>query len=1087
MLAAFPPGADCQGTDPEPDLSSPSGIVPSLQETEVKSTAESIGPSSDEFLSKILTPDAAGAFSETYQPFSGTMLINMVDIRLPGKGGLDLVIQRYYKSSIWNRTDDPNFGVIHHAAGVDTGDWLGGNGWQLHMGKVRNPAGVGSPIWHPGLVDNPVVIMPDGSEHVLYSTGDQNLRITAERWEYRWDQDTKTFYLTVNDGTIYEFKAEPFFHREGCYGGPCTPLSSSCEEGSCNGYAGMIGTYHYQCTAIEDVHGNRITIEYDEGGAIERIVDTLNRRVEFTYYSSEQGDNYWVRKRRIKTITVKAVIDNTLQTIQRWEYKYAGVPYWEPWEAKYPLIKTTTVRHIDLLTEVIPPEGQSWKFEYYPEPDPGEKFGDKMMLKKVTFPAGGAIEYTYSDTVYDVGQFDGTVQHATLASRKVSGRGVPTGTWTYAYPPETDNSPDVAGRDDHVTTIAGPDGSFESYRYHGWTPYTGSQQDGMDDAGMWKVGLLKEKITSYGGQTVRTAYTWEEDEQVSEDYHYSTLWNYLPAPGNPRRYHAGIHFIRPDTVTTETSRDGRSYRTVQSEFDEYGNPLQITEEGDLNRTTTLEYWYNPDRHILDGRPAYSEVSPGGRQQIWYDQTGLPIRRMVNASAKGAHDGIETEFAYYDRGDLWKEIGINTPQNHEVFFEGYSFGLPEKITTKMAGQPDIVVNREITPFGRLAWEEDGRGEMSRTHYTYDNLGRVRRIIPPHGFETEINYISIDSAHFIDVYRGDSWSQFLFDGLDRLVEKKDVRRNDKTQYVYNAFGSKVAEKNYLGGSPADTITYDLIGRLSRITHPDQKKVTYSYNDASVTLTDENNHVTTHHYAAFGHPDDRRLVSVVDAEDTMWRYEYDPAKNILTAINAPGSSADRSFHYDYRHLMAWEKNPETGTILYSYTPRGQVQTRTRGSERVVYSYDPAGRLVKIDPPGSTFDVTFEYNAAGLRTGMTSAAGSFEYEYDGNQRLDYKQSTIGGRFYPQDFIYDDMDRLAQTIYPSGRIVEYQYNTKMQLEAVTDPDTSADYIDYISYFPWGGTKDIAYQGGVQTSFGYDSRFRVNAIHTATKTRRCCI
>ncbi|MEE4265201.1 MAG: RHS repeat-associated core domain-containing protein [Desulfobacteraceae bacterium] len=1080
MLTAFPPGANCQSADQESDLTSQSDIVPSPQETVAKSTAESIGPSRDEFLSKILTPDAAGAFSETYQPFSGTMLINMVDIRLPGKGGLDLVIQRYYKSSIWNRTDDPNCGVIHHAAGVDTGDWLGGNGWQLHMGKVRNPAGVGSPIWKPGVVDNPVVIMPDGSEHVLYSTGDQNLRISAERWTYRWDPDTKTFYLTVNDGTVYEFQAKPFYFEPGCYFVSC-PASSNGND--YNGYIDSLGTVYYQCTAVEDVHGNRIVIEYDDNGAIERIVDTWNRRIHFTYYDLEKGsewyDQWWVRQRRIKTIAVKAVFEDKLQTIQRWEYKYAGVPYWEPWDALYPLIDKKLVRKIDLLTEVIPPEGRSWKFEYYPEPDPGEEVGDKMMLKKVTFPAGGTIEYNYSDTVYDVGQFDGTVQHATLASRTVSGRGVPTGTWTYAYPPEVENSPAVAGRDDHVTTITGPDGSFESYRYHGWTPYTGSQSKGMDDAGMWKVGLLKEKIASYGGQTVKTAYTWEEDSEISGDFHLSTLWNCLPVPGNPRRYHAGVHFIRPDAVTTETSRDGCSYRIVQSEFDEYGNPLEITEEGDLNRTTTLEYWYNPDRHILDGRPAYREASPGGRQQIWYDETGLPFRRMVNASAKGADDGIETEYFHHPWGDLWKEVGINTPQNHEVRYEDYSFGLPKKIVTEMADQPDIVINRDITPLGRLAWEEDGRGEMSRTEYTYDDLGRIRFITPPLGLKTEINFISTDSAHFIDVYRGDSWTQFLFDGLDRLVEKKDVRRNDKTQYVYNGFGSIVEEKGYLGGSLADTIAYDLLGRLALIMHPDQHSVIYGYDGSSVTVTDENNHVTTHHYAAFGQPDDRRLESVVDAEGTFWRYEYDPAKNILTAINAPGSSADRSFHYDHRHLMDWEKNPENGTVFYSYTPQGQVKTRTRGSETVVYKYDPAGRLFKIDPPGSTFDVTFEYNPAGLRTGVASSAGSFEYEYDGNQRLDWKQSTIDNRFYPQDFIYDDMDRLEQTIYPSGRIVEYQYNTKMQLEAVTDPDTSDEYIDNISYFPWGGTKDIAYQGGVQTSFGYDSRFRVNAIHTA--------
>jgi hypothetical protein len=139
-----------------------------------KSSETGIGPSGDAFPSKFTTPGVAGASTETYQPFSSALLINMIDIRLPGKGGLDLVIQRYYKSSIWNRTDDPMCGVIHHAAGADTGDWVGGNGWQLHVGKIENPACIGSPAgFYPP--DNPVGSMPDGSEHVFYSTDDPNI------------------------------------------------------------------------------------------------------------------------------------------------------------------------------------------------------------------------------------------------------------------------------------------------------------------------------------------------------------------------------------------------------------------------------------------------------------------------------------------------------------------------------------------------------------------------------------------------------------------------------------------------------------------------------------------------------------------------------------------------------------------------------------------------------------------------------------------------------------------------------------------------------------------------------------------------
>ena len=128
-------------------------------------------PSEDGYLAKVAPAMGGQTFQESYQPFSGTYLLNMTDIYLPGKGGLDLVIQRYYRPQIWNRTETNAdlSGVedfVYHSAGIDTGDRLGGNGWQLHMGKVRNPCGWGSGAVPIG-ADNPVVVMPDGTSERL--------------------------------------------------------------------------------------------------------------------------------------------------------------------------------------------------------------------------------------------------------------------------------------------------------------------------------------------------------------------------------------------------------------------------------------------------------------------------------------------------------------------------------------------------------------------------------------------------------------------------------------------------------------------------------------------------------------------------------------------------------------------------------------------------------------------------------------------------------------------------------------------------------------------------------------------------------
>jgi hypothetical protein len=106
-------------------------------------------PERDNLLSKVEPAALLAGFQEQFNGFSGQLQLRFQTVNLPGKGGLDLVVQHYYSSEIWNRTDL----VPKHVASIDTTDHLGGGGWQLHMGKVINPGGTGSFL--PSAPDNP--------------------------------------------------------------------------------------------------------------------------------------------------------------------------------------------------------------------------------------------------------------------------------------------------------------------------------------------------------------------------------------------------------------------------------------------------------------------------------------------------------------------------------------------------------------------------------------------------------------------------------------------------------------------------------------------------------------------------------------------------------------------------------------------------------------------------------------------------------------------------------------------------------------------------------------------------------------------
>jgi len=216
--------------------------------------------------------------------------------------------------------------VSTHTPFYDPFDNLGGSGWQIHMGKVLNPDGQGSPNL---LRDNPVLMMPDGSITKFFNKSRSAGLISKERWIYRavsWQE----WEVTTTDGTRYLF-----------------------DLGSGVGYADNHGRSIAQCTRITDVNGNQITIEY-KSARLYQITDTVGRTVEFEYFSG-------AGPHRIRFITVKY----GGEVLQTWEYRYLlqatiNQPAYAGW----------SIREVYALTEVHPPETSSsgegaWAFEYY--------------------------------------------------------------------------------------------------------------------------------------------------------------------------------------------------------------------------------------------------------------------------------------------------------------------------------------------------------------------------------------------------------------------------------------------------------------------------------------------------------------------------------------------------------------------------------------------------------------------------------------------------------------------------------------------------------------------------------------------------
>lgn len=301
---------------------------------------------------------------EHIDPFTGGLVLNFEDMRLPGNGGLDLVVQRSYnsKNTCRNWVDS---GTISCYGLQEIDSWVG-TGWSLHMGKLM----------YPKYSDNPIIEMPDGSQHEAFQdlNGPSGSYITRDYWKLTFINNTWT--ATFTDGKKMYF--------------------GNIDRSSDNPQYD-----EYYATKIEDTTGNNISIEYytpDVPYAIKKITDSLGRVTNFTLTATP------------------------ISPYGRYRLAYITRPDGARISFDYLPFNNYYVK----LNRVAPPEGQPWSFQYNTNINE---------LTELTTPYGGKIDYVYQTTK---STFVGFCYHnyRTIKTKTTSGVDAP-GTWNFSYEQDT--------------------------------------------------------------------------------------------------------------------------------------------------------------------------------------------------------------------------------------------------------------------------------------------------------------------------------------------------------------------------------------------------------------------------------------------------------------------------------------------------------------------------------------------------------------------------------------------------------------------------------------------------------------------------
>jgi RHS repeat-associated protein len=464
----------------------------------------------------------------------------------------------------------------------------------------------------------------------------------------------------------------------------------------------------------------------------------------------------------------------------------------------------------------------------------------------------------------------------------------------------------------------------------------------------------------------------------------------------------------------------------------------------------------------------------------------------------------------------------------------TFGFPTQITNAAGHVAYVQYDYGL---GQAINQQDFNGVVSAGFHN-DLLDRMTQLRRAYGTPAESHAtVSYDDAAHTITTTSDQLtnndnrivSTLIYDGFGRTVETRQYEGPGNyiaVQTQYDALNRPYMTSNPFRPLSPDnevarwsTSTFDGLGRTLTMTTPDNAAVSTSYLGNAVTIYDQLGKGRKRVTDALG-----RLKTVYEDPSGLnfqTDYVYDTLDN-LTGVTQGTQS--RTFVYDSLKRLTSSTNPENGTVTYQYSEAGNllVMTDARGVSMHA-SFDGINRVTRRWYNGSnsttattnnspalpgtvaaTDEVNFYYDSQALPSGApsftlgtstgrliavtyggaTSTSGDY-LGYDAAGRNILKIQRTGGVDYRITASLNVLGGANTVTYPSGRVVNYSYDSAGRTAAVTGnlgDGTTRDYSTEIIYSPLGGmTKEkFGTTTPVYNKLFYNNRGQLSEIRDST-------
>lgn len=418
-------------------------------------------------------------------------------------------------------------------------------------------------------------------------------------------------------------------------------------------------------------------------------------------------------------------------------------------------------------------------------------------------------------------------------------------------------------------------------------------------------------------------------------------------------------------------------------------------------------------------------------------------------------------------------------------------------------------------GQLRGSTNENGQTTAYKYS-DPLGRLTESDYPDGGKTSIAYNDTKPSPTVTTTKEMNSSQSVVTvdvmnglGVETNQELTDPQGTDSLSYkVLDGFGRPHHLYNpYRSTSDPTygdiTYVYDALGRTLSVTKQDNSIVSTSYSNNCTTVKDEAGKTRESCTDGLG-----RLKQVFeDPTGNNWEtdYTYDALNDLISVVQ--GGSRSRNFQYDSLGRMTQSNNPESGIISYTYDANGNVETKHDARNITsTYSYDVLNRVTGFTYSNSDPSVSYAYDQSsclgqptcfniGHRTTMADAGGAEYYAYDKVGRLiSQKRTTCPSACINENttYGYDLAGDLTTVVYPSGRIVNYVYDSAGRVSTAQDAKSGSYYAygacanglssNGVCYAPQGSIAQMQTGSNVVTTTIFNVRLQPCWIYATTGT-----